>query len=86
MTTEELSKALRRALVSRFGVQQPLEDDTPLFSAGLMDSLTVIELVSLVEEQLGCAMPPAAITLQNFDSISRIVQFTSRFSAKGNVK
>ena len=83
---EELNKALRGALVSRFGVLQALEDDTALFSGGLMDSLSVIELVSFIEEQIGCAIPPAEITLQNFDSISRIVRFTSRFGANDNVK
>jgi D-alanine--poly(phosphoribitol) ligase subunit 2 len=86
MTTEELGQALRRALVTRFGVRQAIEDDTTLFSAGLMDSLTVIELVSFIEEQIGCGIPPAAITLQNFDSISRIVQFASSLRAKGHVK
>jgi acyl carrier protein len=80
---EELNKALRRALVSRFGV---LEDDTALFSSGLMDSLSVIELVSFIEKQIGCAIPPTEITLQNFDSISRIVRFISRFGANANVK
>jgi D-alanine--poly(phosphoribitol) ligase subunit 2 len=83
---EEPTEALRRALVSRFGIRQVLEDDTALFSSGLMDSLNVIELVSFIEEQLGCAIPPAAITLDNFDSISRIVRFTSRLGANGNVK
>lgn len=86
VTMEELNKALRGALVSRFGVLQALEDDTALFSGGLMDSLSVIELVSFIEEQIGCAIPPAEITLQNFDSISRIVRFTSRFGANANVK
>jgi acyl carrier protein len=80
---EELNKAVRRALVSRFGA---LEDDTALFSSGLMDSLSVIELVSFIEKLIGCAIPPAEITLQNFDSISRIVRFISRLGANDNVK
>jgi acyl carrier protein len=80
---EELNKALRRALASRFGV---LEDDTALFSDGLMDSLSVIELVSFIEKQIGCAIPPAEITLQNFDSINRIVRFISGLGANDNVK
>jgi acyl carrier protein len=80
---EELNKALRGALASRFGI---LEDDTALFSDGLMDSLSVIELVSFIEKQIGCAIPPAEITLQNFDSISRIMRFISRLGANANVK
>ena len=83
---EELSNVLRRALVSRFGVRQALEDDTALFSAELIDSLNVMELVCFVEEQLGCAIPPAEITLENFDSISRIMRFASKLGAIGNGK
>ena len=83
MTMEELNKALRGALASRFGI---LEDDTALFSDGLMDSLSVIELVSFIEKQIGCAIPPAEITLQNFDSINRIVRFISGLGANDNVK
>jgi acyl carrier protein len=83
---EELNKALREVLVSRFEVRQTLDDDTALFSGGLMDSLSVIELVNFIEEKIGCPIPPAEITLQNFDSISRIVRFASRLGASADVK
>jgi acyl carrier protein len=83
MIMEELSNALRRALISRFGVRQAVENDTALFSTGLIDSLNVIELVCFVEEQLGRAIPPAEITLENFDSIDRIMRFASKLDAIG---
>jgi acyl carrier protein len=83
---EELSKALRHALPSRFKLRQALEEDTPLFSSGLIDSLNVIELVSFIEEQLGCTVPPAEITLENFDNISRIVRFAAKSGSIGNGK
>lgn len=83
---EELNKVIRHALLSHFGVRRPLEDDTLLFSSGLLDLLNVIDLVSFIEGQLGCTIPPAKITLENFDSVSRIVRFTSKFSADTNVK
>lgn len=79
---DELKKALRRALIGRFGVKGKLEDDTRLFSEGLIDSLSVMDLVGFVEEQLGCAIPPAEITLENFDSIDRIARFGEKLSGK----
>jgi len=72
---ENLKKAIRGALVSRFGVRVPVNDDTELFSRGLIDSLNVIELVTFVEGELGKAIPPADITLDNFDTINRIARF-----------
>jgi acyl carrier protein len=75
---DDLRKALRRALTSRFGVRVPLTDDTELFSRGLIDSLNVVELVTFVEGELGRPIPPADITLDNFDSIDRIARYAGR--------
>jgi acyl carrier protein len=77
---EQLKNELRRALVGRFGVKESLNDDTALFSGGLIDSLSVMDLVCLVEEQLGCPIPPAEITLENFDSINRIIRFGAKLA------
>jgi acyl carrier protein len=75
---DDLKQALRRALTTRFGVRVPVADETELFSRGLIDSLSVVELVSFVEEQLGRPIPPADITLENFDSIDRIARYAGR--------
>lgn len=72
----DLAQVLRKALVAQFGVElTSLNDDTLLFSSGLIDSLSVMDLVSLVEREIGRRVSPAAITLQNFDSIARILTF-----------
>ena len=75
---DDLKKSLRRALATRFGVRTPVDDDTGLFSRGLIDSLNVVELVSFVEEELGRPIPPGDITLDNFDSINRIVRYADK--------
>ena len=81
---EDLKKALRRALVTSFGIRSTLDDDTGLFSGGLIDSLTVMELVSFVEGEIGRAIPPAGITLENFDSINRIARFAATLAPAGD--
>jgi len=69
-------RALRAALVAQFGADAAsLDDDTKLFTGGLIDSLSVMDLVTFVERELGKRVPPAAITLENFDSIAQIVAF-----------
>jgi len=80
----DLKTALKHALVSRFGVRSAVADDTGLFSGGLIDSLNVIELVSFVEAEIGCAVSPADITLENFDSIDRIVSYARTLTAPGH--
>lgn len=81
---DELKKSLRLALPSRFGVKGDLTDDTGLFSGGLIDSLSVMDLVGFVEEQIGAPIRPGDITLENFDSIDRIVRFAERLTADRN--
>jgi acyl carrier protein len=73
---ENLRRALRAELATRYKVDsQALHDDTELFSSGLVDSLGVMEVVAVVERELGRSVPATAITLDNFDSIARILAF-----------
>jgi acyl carrier protein len=72
----DLREALRRELVTRFRVPKAdLEDSTPLFSSGLIDSLSVMELVFFVEQQIGAPIPPTGITLEHFDSVELITVY-----------
>jgi len=82
----DLRGTLRRALASRFGIKRALDDDTELFSSGLIDSLSVIDLVCLVETETGQSIPPAEITLENFDSVNRIAQFVEALASVGTGK
>jgi D-alanine--poly(phosphoribitol) ligase subunit 2 len=71
-----LRQTLRTALVTHFRIDRgSLDDNTELFSSGLIDSLSVMELVCFVEGEIGQAIPPSEITIENFDSIARIVAF-----------
>jgi len=75
-TKNDLRQALRTELVARFGADRStLDDDTGLFSTGVIDSLSVMDLVCFVESRIGTRVPAADITLDNFDSIARIVAF-----------
>lgn len=80
---DELKQVLRSELKARLGVRKVLEDDTRLFSSGLIDSLGVMEVVDIVESQLAMSIPPAELTLENFDSITLICEFTQRLKSGG---
>jgi acyl carrier protein len=55
--------------------------DTLLFSSGLVDSFAMIDLVTFVEAQTGASMGAADITLDNLDSIDRIVAYVQSKAA-----
>ena len=55
--------------------------DTPLFSQGVIDSFALVSLMTYVESGCGFRIRPDEVTLDNFDSIERILAFVQRRSA-----
>ena len=75
---------MRTSLVTQFRVDRSsLDDNAGLFSSGLIDSLSVMELVCFVEREIGRTVPPFEITLENFDSVNRIVRFAETLTSGG---
>ena len=70
------SDNLRRYLYEKQGLEPAdFADDTPLFSSGLIDSFSMVDLILFIEETGGLRVHPADVTLDNFDSIDRILAF-----------
>jgi acyl carrier protein len=64
--------ALRAFLVSELldGKDVSLSADDDLVEEGLIDSLGIFELVSFMEDQLGVAIEPEDIVLENFSTLA----------------
>lgn len=58
--------------------EDEIGDDGALFSAGLIDSVSLIELVGFVEKRCKIKITPSQLTLENWDSLSRIRDFIAR--------
>lgn len=48
-------------------------DDTPLFSAAMLDSFAMVELMTFIEAESGLTLGPQDATLENLDTINRIM-------------
>lgn len=57
-----------------------VEDDAELFSSGLIDSFAMVDLLVFLEKHTGTKMGPEDITLDNLDSVGRILAFASEHS------
>lgn len=55
-----------------------LLDDTPLTTSGILNSMATLFLVKHIEDNAGIEVDPGEITLDNFDSIHKIVAFIER--------
>ncbi len=52
--------------------------DQALFSSGIIDSISLMELVSYLEKRYQIKVGASELTLDHFDSLGRIVRFVSR--------
>jgi acyl carrier protein len=54
-----------------------VKDETELFSSGLVDSFAMVDLLQFLEKQTGARMGPEDISLENLDSVERILAFAA---------
>ncbi len=54
------------------------DDDTLLFSSGLLDSFSMINLIGFIEREAGIRVRPTEVTPDNLDSLGRIMNYLER--------
>ena len=52
-----------------------VDQETLLFSSGIVDSFSLVSLMTFIEEEEKIKIYPGDVTLENFDSISRILNY-----------
>ena len=52
-----------------------LEEQTALFSDGTIDSVGMVELIVFLEAEAGIEVGQADVTLENFDTVARVLAF-----------
>lgn len=57
---------------------------TPMFSTGIIDSFALVSLITFIEKRYAVAIAPGEVTLENLDTVERILQFLQR-KANGRV-
>lgn len=73
---EGIGESIRDFICSELGYEaEEIGPDTVLFSTGMVDSFTFVGIVALIEMRIGEPIDPRGITVENFDSIARIVAF-----------
>lgn len=78
LSYDELSQFLQDELA--LGPDE-FDRDTPLFSSGLVDSFSLVSLMTFVETQTGVAIGPEDVNLDNFDTLGRILNYTRAAAA-----
>ena len=58
--------------------RRPVKDSERLVSSGLIDSLSVLRLISLLETKLHVTIPPETLQPEDFDDVELIVETVER--------
>lgn len=59
-------------LKNDLNIDEPVDAETELFSSGLLDSVSMVSLITFIEERSGATIQPGDVTLDNFDTVERI--------------
>lgn len=78
--------AIRSAAVDAAAViaGRPIKPGQRLVSSGLIDSLSVLKLISLLETKLRIHIPPETLQAEDFDDIDLIVETVERVAEPGH--
>lgn len=77
----EVEKEVRQFIQNTFRAQvalTPVEDDTPLFSSGIIDSFGVLELISFLEDTFKIEIDTTRYDLSAFDTVRKIAALVAK--------
>jgi 2-hydroxymuconate-semialdehyde hydrolase len=80
MTKEQVYETLRSFIVSELldGQGDDLEADTSLLELGIVDSLSMISLLTFMEEKFSVSVPDYEVKPENFQNLAALTKFTLR--------
>jgi acyl carrier protein len=74
--SEKVRTAARKVVEKQLGYA--VADDDPLVSSGLIDSLSVVQLITALEKELNVHLPAATLQPDDFDTIDYTVETVMR--------
>ncbi len=77
MTANET--AITQLLFDEFGLAD-MELDAPIFSAKVLDSMDVLRLMMLLEQEFGTKIPVFEVALEMFDTVRSIAVIVEKYS------
>ncbi|TDW61731.1 acyl carrier protein [Novosphingobium sp. PhB55] len=73
--------SLIRSIEEFAALHGEVDAETPLFSCGTLDSVAMLNLIMFVERETGTEIRAEDVTLENFDTAARILDFARKLAA-----
>lgn len=68
-------------LATTLQIEEPLDQDTPLISSGIIDSFDVVALLTMVETEYRVSINPEDIDVESFDTPAQMLAYIDRANA-----
>ncbi len=83
MNTTEFANQLKAFIVQELldGKEAGIDGSTPLLKWGVIDSLSLVKVLSFIDERFGIDVPPAEVDAANFENLTAIARLLTRLSA-----
>ena len=66
LTIGDVCEVVSEAIVRRHGKAEPIDADTQMLLTGMLDSLTLVNIVGDLEKRLGRKLPEEMVVARNF--------------------
>jgi len=57
-----------------------LTENDDLLSAGIIDSLGILQLVAFIDDQFGIQVPDEDVVIENFQSVNALASYLEKFN------
>jgi 2-hydroxymuconate-semialdehyde hydrolase len=74
---EELIEYIKKEFVE--DPDEEIDENTPLMSSGLIDSLSIVSLVAFIDKKYGVKIPDEKGTVENFETVTKIIDIVNQF-------
>ena len=80
MNPEDIKNTVKKFILSEYlPGEDPaaLTDTTPLLTTGILDSIAILKVVTLLEDQFGILIQPHEAVVENLNTLSDIERFVA---------
>ena len=76
---DEVKKKIRIILREELGVsKEKIDDDTKIFSGGILDSLSSLSFIMQIEQYFGITLSPLDVSIDDIDSVNAAADLISK--------
>lgn len=73
--------ALATYIQENLAAGTPIREDTPLIDGGILDSMSLMDVVMFVEQRTGVQVPDDEVVPENFQTVASIARMVQRLQA-----